>query len=157
MTIKRDQYPHANRNGPLLRRVAAVMLVLLLPATVGAAPLRYCTGLNGHRAIEFAHHRDGYHQNTHLAPRPRSQMTAHSTFDVHGPNCHDKPLLPVAAKWEKRDHEALRQVPVQRQASWLNPWAKFAGNPYLKSGVAASRARYADPRLRPHRTIVLLI
>ncbi|AGK56389.1 hypothetical protein HYPDE_23513 [Hyphomicrobium denitrificans 1NES1] len=49
-------------NGWLTRLIAALMLAMLLPATVFAASLRHCEGENGHRGIEVAHPNDSHAQ-----------------------------------------------------------------------------------------------
>jgi hypothetical protein len=130
--------------------ITALMLAVLLPATVFAASLRYCKGENGHRGIEVAHLNDAH------AP-PGINRTA-PPFAPHFTNshCQDRLLLPEAASRETCRIRPPHPEPV------LRPIAGSEGNAHTEGRVShagrltASYPRPPDPRLVPLRTVVLL-
>lgn len=144
--------PFAPRDCPK-RFVAAFMLVLLLPAAVLAAPLRYCFGQDGHQAIEFAHWKGISHA---VAEIENIDLPGGLSRDRHadGRSCQDRLLLPLAAK---RD--------------FCNP-PRSSGDPAIASNFRFNATRCAlrhptsqfapqnvprpDPRLATLRTVELL-
>ena len=78
--------------------IAALMLSLLLPATVFAASIRYCEGENGHWAIEFAHAKDPHAISGIGASAPSFDVAL--ALRLAGTHCQDRLLLPEAAKPE---------------------------------------------------------
>jgi len=142
-------------NGWLTRLIAALMLAMLLPATVFAASLRYCEGENGHRGIEVAHAND-----SHAAPGINGSAPP---FDVAlgalrftNSHCQDRLLLPEVA-----EREACHSRP-PRPESVLEPISRFPVNAHPKRRIShagrltASYPRPPDPRLVTLRTVVLL-
>lgn len=156
MKMTHQKPPVFERDGLLTRLIAAFMLAVFLPATVIAAPLRYCMGQNGHRAIEFVHAKHGFHANTQVALGALLLEPRRSALHVLGPHCQDKLLLPVAAKSEKRFLAAPNHAPVLRPDPSFHLTANAKRRANCKLHVAASRVCETDPRLRTRRTVVLL-
>lgn len=74
------------------RLISAWLVAVLIPAWVlGATPLKFCLGFDGHRALEFvmqkAHH--GLEKASEQAVSAQSEVAAH-------PDCVDIALLPEA-------------------------------------------------------------
>ena len=149
MKTTRIAFPLIERNGPLIRFLAALILAAFLPATVIAAPLRYCIG-------QFVHVKDGFHANTQAALRTLLLEPTHSALHVLGPHCQDKPLLPIVAKPEKRYLWAPNHEPGLRPDPSPHPTASAHWRTKGQLQVAAPRLPHTDPRLRTRRTVVLL-
>lgn len=134
--------------------IAALMLAVLLPATVFAASLRYCMGENDHRGIELAHAKDAHPPPgiNRSAPSVDVALGALHLTDQH---CHDRLLLPAAAKPE------ACQIRPPRPESVLEPVSRFQVNSRSKrradqaSSVTAFYRQPPDPRLASIRTVVL--
>lgn len=136
--------------GLLIRLVAGLMLSIFLPAAVIGAPLRYCTGENGHRAIEFVH----TNNYSHVATRPDRDMRVHGA-QLGGPHCKDKLLLPVVAKFEKR-HLA---PPDKIRVPGCNVSFAVAAHAWRGANTASpiqTSSPRSDPRVLALRTVVLL-
>jgi hypothetical protein len=146
----------SERNGTLLRFVAAFMLALFLPAAVIAAPLRYCEGKDGHRAIEFVHTKGAFRTDTQAAhPKLLFETTA-AAAHVASSHCHDKLLLPVVAKSDQRSLQTASHGPLPLPYPKDNARARVLKQKAVPLEASASRARHIDPRLRTLRTVVLL-
>lgn len=138
----------------LQKLIAALMLAMLLPATVFAASLRCCEGENGHWAVEFAHAKD-----PHATP---GMSGSAPSFDVAlashliGPHCQDRLLLPEAAKLEACCSRPPRAEPVLGPISHSQVNARAAGRVGHAGRSTASYLQPPDPRLVTLRTVVLL-
>jgi hypothetical protein len=137
--------------GFLIRLVAGLMLTLLLPAAVIAAPLRYCTGENGHRAIEFVH----TNNCPHVATRPNRDMRVHGAH-LAGPHCKDKLLLPVVAKFEKRLLAPPDKIRVPGYKVRFSVATHAGRGANTASPIQTSPSHRSDPRVLTLRTVVLL-
>lgn len=140
----------------VMRLTAVFVLAIFLPAAVIAAPLRYCVGQNGHRAIELLHAKDLYQANMRAsigAPTPQASPAA-----VHYPtrSCEDKILLPVVAKSDTRFLAAPGQDPAVGSVEGFGLASRAKRLTNSKLHVEYPAARETDPRLRMLKTVVLL-
>jgi hypothetical protein len=135
--------------------IAALMLCVLLPATVFAASLRYCAGEDGRQEIEFAHAKDS-HATPGMNRSAPSFYVALDALHLAGPHCQDRLLLPEAAKPEACHRRPSRPEPA------LGPIFRSQVNACLKRRVGPAGRLTAlylkppDPRLVSIRTVVLL-
>lgn len=149
------QNPTFAGNGWLTRFIAALILSVLLPATVFAASLRYCVGEDGHQEIEFAHAKDS-HAPPGVNRGAPSLDVALGAFRLSGPHCQDRLLLPELAKPEACHRRTSRPEPV------LGPLHRspLDARPKRRVGQAGrlttSDIHPPDPRLVSIRTVVLL-
>lgn len=139
----------------LIRAVAAFMLVVFSPAAVMAAPLRYCLGQNGHRAIELVHAKDGAHASR-FADGARSLLELlRSDHHVWGQHCEDKVLFPVVAKAEKRFVGAPAPDPAIGKDSRFHGTTDAKRRSLRVLHPGTRQPRRIDPRLLTLKTVVL--
>ncbi len=146
----------SERNRRLIRLLAGLLLAVFLPANVIAAPLLYCVGHNGHRAIEFVHAKNW----THATSEPEDGALAEpsrSDLNIRGSHCLDRLLLSAVAKPEARG------IPVPYPTEPIlgsNPHFQLSAHSKKRaqrpSRFATSHFQRSDPRLRTLRTVVLL-
>lgn len=144
-----------NGNGWLFRLVAGLMLAVMLPASVFAAPLRYCVGQNGHRGLEFVHAKECSHADAEAKSCARLIDVEFGAL-VLGSHCQDRVLLPEAAKPEACSitgpgAEPSGAAPERLQVQ-SNPrkWTKWSPR------QSVAHVRHLDPRLVSLKTVVLL-
>ncbi len=144
------------RNPIVMRLTAIFLLAIFLPAAAIAAPLRYCVGQNGHRAIELWHAKDLHQAKMHASirvPAPQRSPAA-----VHYPmrKCVDKILLPIVAQSDARFLAAAGQDPTVESVDELRLASRAKRLTNVKLHVEYPTARQSDPRLRMLKTVVLL-
>jgi len=153
MRSRKHQSSRANSLGWLTRCVAAFMLALLLPAAVLAAPLRYCMGQSGHRAIEFVHAKVSSHANS-TAKDGASLEGASRDPHVIGSYCQDRLLLPVVKKSKSSVAPRRSSDPVLSNNFRFDLRASVQRPSHLASRLA--ELRQPDPHLVTLKTVVLL-
>lgn len=139
----------------LRHRSAVFMLVLLLPAAVLAAPLRYCTGQDGHRAIEFVHAKVFAHANSTANDGAALEAGLRDTY-VIGSYCQDRSIFPIVAKSKSWAAPRPNDDPVARNDFRFSPRvsAKKCARPAQRRAILHSQK--PDPHLVALRTVVLL-
>ncbi|CAA2141702.1 hypothetical protein HYPP_02723 [Hyphomicrobium sp. ghe19] len=155
MRCKRHNSSRARAGGVLTRYISAFLLALILPAVVIAAPLRYCAGQNGHRAIEIAHAK----VLTHAGPDAKHSIAPEDvrhTPHVSGSDCEDKLLLPLVAKSKPRCVPRPSVEPVLGRDFHIDLRASTQWLAHLTSRLVVVHLRKPDPRLDTLRTVVLL-
>jgi len=136
------------------RLIALLLLIIFVPATVMAGPLRLCLGQDGHRAVEFLHGSD-HHVTADQAPQ-----TAESFGAKAPPSCVDLTLLSASVTSASAQVHAK---PVSFDGA-DQPSAMVA---FTDFGLARSYAEYrptlrrgflaAHPQLVQLRTVILVI
>ena len=147
-----------NRNGWLIRLVAGPMLAVMLPASVFAAPLRYCVGQNGHHGIEFVHAKDFSRSSPSVTGVSSARLIDLSLEAAHaiGSHCEDRVLLPQAAKLKVA--RIVAPNPERDLGTLFRLRLSFDQKNRVKhaAGPSATRSLQSDPRLVSIRTVVLL-
>lgn len=147
--------PNPHKTKRLTRFIASAMLVLLFPAMVFAAPLRYCIDQIGHRAIEFVHGKGISHEDSETqVVRPLESPSAE--HHTERPSCQDKLLLPVGAKPDSCGPSPPRYPnAIAAEYRFKNP-GRAKLRPHLKWRPAVVYTPRRDQRLVTLRTVVLL-
>lgn len=153
MRERRQEF--AQRKARSARFIAALMLILFLPAGVFAGQLRYCLGDNGHQGIELAHsgssRQGAFTEKHHLA----DAGPALSDVQIQHSRCRDTILIPVVAKSEKRLAKTLSRNPTSATHLRLSLAARTNTQEHASAHIPAAPLRVVDPRLVTLRTIVL--
>lgn len=155
MRNRKSVLSRAGSFGWLTRCVAAFMLTLLLPAAVLAAPLGYCMGKNGHRAIEFVHVKVSFHANSARNDGASLEGRSHDPR-AFGAFCLDRLLLPVVAKWKSCDAPRPNSDAIVSNCFRGDLRARFQPRSHLMLRLALLHRPQPDPRLAALRTVVLL-
>ena len=134
--------------------IAALMLAMLLPATVFAASLRYCEGENGQWGIEFAHAENPHATLGMSASAPSFDVAL--ALHLAGPHCQDRLLLPEAAKPKACHSRPPRPEPVLGPISHSQVNGRSERRVGHVSKLTESYLQSLDPRLVALRTVVLL-
>lgn len=154
MMLERRQ-EFSQRKARLARFIAALMLILFLPAGVFAGPLRYCLGDNGHQGIELAHSGNSRHgafsEKYHLA----DAGPALPDVQIQHSRCRDTLLIPVVAKSEKRLAKTLSRNPTSATHPRLSLATRANTQELASAHIPVAPLRAVDPRLVTLRTIVL--
>lgn len=139
----------------LRRCSAAFMLALLLPAAVLAAPLRYCMGQDGHRAIEFVHAKVFAHANSVVKDGAGLEAGLRDTHVVD-PYCRDRLILPIVAKSKSWAAPRPSDDPVASNDFRFSPRVSAEKCARPARRLVILHLQKPDPRLVALRTVVLL-
>lgn len=144
-----------NRKALPIRLIAALVLAFMLPASVLAAPMRYCVGQNGHRGIEFVLAKHCSHENADVKSSAGLIDFSIGALHVVGSHCQDRLLVPEVTKPDACRIATSHPEPVLPPGFRAQKPA-----PTKPSSQAARRFApgfwYLDLRLVCLRTIVLL-
>ncbi len=155
MMLERRQ-EFSQRKARLARFIAALMLIVFLPAGVFAGPLRYCLGDNGHQGIELAHSANSRHGAFTEKHQLAEARPALPDAQIQHSNCRDTLLIPVITKSEKRFGKTLSRNPSSATHERLSLAARANTHELASARIPAAPLRAVDPRLVTLRTIVLL-
>lgn len=137
------------------RLIAALLLVLFVPATVVAGSMRLCIGNDGHRMVEFVHS-SMHHQNDQVSDVAHENSSQTISLES-GPDCIDISLQTTATgtfssiKKQSTDDGGDSPLPIA-STPFVVPPAQIL---VASSGYAVPR--FGDPRLDALSTVILLI
>jgi hypothetical protein len=138
----------------LRRFISAFLIIVLMPATVMAGPLRLCLGQDGHRQIEFVH--GGHHDHDQVAPDSKWPSTVSQL--PSGRTCLDLALLTESTSPNTLQKSTVGDQDSQPIAALLPvfevlsaPWSAALAVKIPEPG------EIPDPRLQALRTVILLI
>lgn len=139
----------------LHRIIAALLILVLVPATVLAGPMRLCLGQDGHRKIEFIH---GGHQTSGIVDGATTKASDHiEAPSPMGRSCIDLALLTESPSPHAVQKSTLGGGDPQPLLAFLVAPPDIIGPaaPHACDKPATTSTR--DPRLEALRTVILLI
>ena len=137
------------------RLIAALLLVLFIPAIVVAGPMWLCIGKDGHRMVEFVHS-SMHHQNEQVADVAHQKASQTDGLET-GPDCVDIGLqAPATVTFSSIKKQSTDEGGPSPLLNATTPLAFQPGHPVAWSGYAAPRVA-GDPRLDALSTVILLI
>ena len=138
------------------RLIAALLLVLFIPAIVVAGPMWLCIGKDGHRMVEFVHS-SMHHQNDQVIDVAHEKASQTGSLE-NGPDCIDIGLQATTtvtfSSIKKQSTDDGGGSPLQIATTPLV--FQLQQDLVASSGYAELRVA-GDPRLDALSTVILLI
>lgn len=143
--------------------IALVLLIVFVPATVLAGPLRLCLGKDGHRAVEFAL-KGAHHEHVAAAETDQASLNLDVFFEAPAEqhqDCTDLSLIAAAVAAANGCSAKPHSVDSGDAPVSLHnvQWLLELRAPPLPIGLVKPAVVhiFGDPQLIALRTVILLI